>query len=143
MNNPQTTRPDREQRLSEALNNPQATPMKYLSYVLLILFSVMALRAMSPEARRSYEAFERKAESGDPEAMYRLSALLERGFDTIPADTARSVSLLKRSARAGYAPAMNRDRFPREFGALSCRKPRFRAHMDAWRRRSRRCQGRP
>lgn len=82
--------------------------MKHLFHTLFLLFlSVMALRAMTPEARRSYEAFERKAESGDPEAMYRLSALLERGFDTIPADTARSVSLLKRSARAGYAPAMN------------------------------------
>lgn len=81
--------------------------MKYLFHTLLALLSVIAIQAMTPEARRSYEAFERKAESGDPEAMYRLSALLERGFDTIPADTARSVSLLKRSAHAGFAPAMN------------------------------------
>lgn len=81
--------------------------MKYLFHTLLALLSVIAIQAMTPEARRSFEAFESKAENGDPEAQYRLSMLLERGFDTIPADTARSVSLLKRSATAGYAPARN------------------------------------
>lgn len=67
----------------------------------------LAVLAMTPEARRSFEAFEQRAESGDPEAMYRLSAILEKGFDSIPADTARSLSMLRRSAAAGYAPAQN------------------------------------
>lgn len=71
------------------------------------LVAGVALRAMTPEARASFEAFERKAEGGDPEAMYRLSALLERGYDSITPDTLRSLSLLRRSAAAGYAPAQN------------------------------------
>lgn len=71
------------------------------------LFTVGAALAMSPEARQSFEAFERRAEEGDAEAQYRLSALLETGFDSIPADTVRSLSLLRRSADAGYAPALN------------------------------------
>lgn len=66
-----------------------------------------AALAMTPEARKSFEAFERRAENGDAEAQYRLSALLETGFDSIPADTVRSISLLRRSAAAGYAPALN------------------------------------
>lgn len=75
-----------------------------------LIFSLCVLTlcaAMTPEAKRSFEAFTQKAESGDPEAMYRLSAILETGFDTIPADTVRSISLLRRAAAAGYAPAQN------------------------------------
>lgn len=78
--------------------------------ILLLGLSVLAGVvgvAMTPEALRSYRAFEQRAESGDAEAQYRLSALLERGYDTIPADTVRSLSLLRRSAEAGYAPARN------------------------------------
>ena len=84
--------------------------MKSLQLFLLMaaaLLAVVALRAMTPEARASFEAFERKAEGGDPEAMYRLSALLEKGYDSIAPDTLRSLSLLRRSASAGYAPAQN------------------------------------
>lgn len=63
--------------------------------------------AMSPEWRRSFEQFEHRAEQGDAEAQYRLAILLERGWDSIPADTARSLSLLQRAAESQYAPAMN------------------------------------
>ena len=80
--------------------------MKSLLYTLLLLMGLTSA-AMSPEARRSFLAFEQRAENGDPEAQYRLSAILEKGFDTIPADTLRSLSLLRRAANAGYAPAMN------------------------------------
>ena len=80
--------------------------MKSLLYTLLLLMALTSA-AMSPEARRSFLAFEQRAENGDPEAQYRLSAILEKGFDTIPADTLRSLSLLRRAANAGYAPAMN------------------------------------
>lgn len=72
-----------------------------------MLLVTISVAAMTPEARRSFQAFEQRAENGDPEAQYRLSILLEQGFDTIPADTIRSLSMLRRSARAGYAPAMN------------------------------------
>ena len=49
------------------------------------------LHAMTPEMRRSYEAFEQRAESGDAEALYRLALILEKGYDTIPADTLRAI----------------------------------------------------
>lgn len=62
---------------------------------------------MSPEARNSFDAFVKRAEQGDPVAQYRFSALLETGFDSIPADSLRSVELLRSSAKAGYAPAQN------------------------------------
>ena len=74
--------------------------------VAALFVSVMAV-AMTPEARRSFEAFERRAESGDAEAQFRLAAILEKGYDTIPADTARSLRLLRSSATRGYAPAQN------------------------------------
>lgn len=77
-----------------------------LSIVSLLVLVTVGF-GMTPEARKSFEAFEQRAEAGDPEALYRLSAILERGFDTIAPDTVRSLSLLRRSAAAGYAPAMN------------------------------------
>lgn len=80
--------------------------MKSLYALPLLLFSVVAL-AMTPEARQSFLSFERRAEGGDAEAQYRLSGILERGYDSIAPDSARALSLLRRSAGAGYAPAMN------------------------------------
>lgn len=75
--------------------------------LLFLSFVIAGVLAMTPEARKSFESFERKAEAGDPEALYRLSAILEKGYDSIPADTMRAVALLRRSASAGYAPALN------------------------------------
>ena len=94
-------------RFIESLSkfNIQHSTFKILS--LLVLVVVGASSAMTPQARKSFLEFERKAEAGDPEAMFRLSALLEKGFDSIPADTARSVSLLRRAAAADYPPALN------------------------------------
>ena len=80
--------------------------MKLVVATISVMTAFMAL-AMTPEAARSFQAFERRAEAGDPEALYRLSAILEKGYDSIPADTVRSLELLKRSARAGYGPAQN------------------------------------
>ncbi|MGN0237475.1 MAG: tetratricopeptide repeat protein [Lepagella sp.] len=82
--------------------------MKRLLYILILLSVVsIVLHAMTPEMRRSYEAFEQRAESGDAEALYRLALILEKGYDTIPADTLRAISLLRRSASLRYAPACN------------------------------------
>lgn len=81
--------------------------MPRLPLIVILLMLCAAVRSMTPEAKRSFEAFEQRAESGDPEAMYRLSAILEKGFDTIAPDTARSLHLLHRAAEAGYAHAQN------------------------------------
>lgn len=83
--------------------------MKKFTPILSVLIFISALFAVSANKihRPSIREFISRAENGDPEAMYRLSALLETGFDTIPADTTRSLGFLKSSALAGYAPAQN------------------------------------
>lgn len=81
-------------------------PLPLLLFAAILLCAAM-LPAMTPEAKRSFDLFERRVEAGEPEAMFRMSALLERGFDTIPADTLRSISLLRRSAEAGFPAAAN------------------------------------
>lgn len=68
--------------------------MKTLLYIILA--------AVAPLA-----ALQRRAESGDPEALYRLALVYERGFDTIPADSVRSVVLLHAAADRDFAPAQN------------------------------------
>lgn len=75
--------------------------------ILALLVSWISLRGMSPEERKSFEAFEKRVEQGDAAAMYRMSAILENGYDTIAPDSLRALSLLKRSAEAGYADACN------------------------------------
>ena len=69
--------------------------------------AALSVAAMSPEAARSFREFEKRAEGGEPEAVYRLSAILERGYDSIQPDTLRSLALLRRAAAAGYCPAQN------------------------------------
>lgn len=76
-------------------------------WLLAVGMAVLSVSSMTPEARRSFEAFGRRVGAGDPEAMYRMSVLLERGYDSIAPDTVRSLSLLRRAADAGYAPAQN------------------------------------
>lgn len=76
----------------------------------LLVFTILGIvtaAAFTPEARRSYEAFEAKVNNGEPEALYKMSRILESGWDSIMPDTVRSIILLRRSADAGYAPAMN------------------------------------
>lgn len=80
--------------------------MKSLFALPLLLLSFVAL-AMTPEACESFRAFERRAEGGDVEAQYSLSGILERGYDSIAPDSARALSLLRRSAEAGFGPSMN------------------------------------
>lgn len=75
-------------------------------------FLALAVAAINtpdaPEgARMALRELSAKAEAGDPEALYRLSTVYERGFDTIAPDTIRALSLLRRSAEAGWAAAQN------------------------------------
>lgn len=75
----------------------------------LILLGVMVatMFAATPEGRRAFRQFERRAENGDAEAQYRLATVLETGWDSVPADSVRALELMRRSARNGFAPAMN------------------------------------
>lgn len=72
----------------------------------LIMIASLIAAAMTPEARRSFEAFQQRAEAGDPAAQFRLSAILEKGYDSIPTDSARALCLVRRAARAGYPPPL-------------------------------------
>lgn len=75
----------------------------------LILLGVMVatMFAATPEGRRAFRQFERRAENGDAEAQYRLATVLETGWDSVPADSVRALELMRRSAQAGFPPAMN------------------------------------
>lgn len=75
----------------------------------LILLGVMvaSMFAATPEGRRAFRQFERRAENGDAEAQYRLATVLETGWDSVPADSVRALELMRRSAQAGFPPAMN------------------------------------
>jgi TPR repeat protein len=75
----------------------------------LILLAVMVatIFAATPEGRRAFRQFEQRAENGDAEAQYRLATVLETGWDSVPADSVRALSLMQRSAQNGFPPAMN------------------------------------
>lgn len=81
--------------------------MRKVLLILLFACAVMTLAGMSPEARRSLGALQQRADAGDAEARFRLASLYRTGYDSIPADTTRWVSLLRLSAADGYAPAQN------------------------------------
>lgn len=48
-----------------------------------------------------------RADNGEPEALYTLATLYDRGYDSIPIDSARSTELYRKAAEAGFLPAMN------------------------------------
>lgn len=76
--------------------------------LVLIPFISMALApAPESERREALRSLVARADNGSPEAMYHLATLHDTGFDSIPIDSARSTALYLRSARAGFAPAMN------------------------------------
>lgn len=75
---------------------------------LLAMVGAMASPYRSPEEKaEALREVRLRADSGDPEAIYHLSQLYERGYDSIPADSLLADSLLQRSAAAGFLPAQN------------------------------------
>ncbi len=83
--------------------------MRRLPLFFLLLTACVALSAFrTPEERMAgIAALHAQADSGLPEALYHLSMLYERGYDTIPADSLRAMRLLTASADSGYLPALN------------------------------------
>lgn len=75
--------------------------------LMLLAVMVASMFAATPEGRRAFRQFERRAENGDAEAQYRLATVLETGWDSVPADSVRALELMRRSARNGFPPAMN------------------------------------
>lgn len=85
--------------------------MRKLLLILAVLSVFTGLLSQSPaEMQRRHAAVKAVAEraaQGDSEALYQLSTLHERGYDTIPQDTLQAILLLRQSAEGGYAPAQN------------------------------------
>lgn len=84
--------------------------MKFLSVLILLAFLGVnaASRVDSGEARReAVRKLAARAERGDAKALYDLASLHDRGYDSIPVDSARSTALYRLSATAGYPRAQN------------------------------------
>lgn len=83
---------------------------RFLSIISVLAIGFVLLAQSPAEERRRREAVRDvavRAESGDAEALYQLSRLHERGYDSIPRDSVRAITLLRRAAEGGYAPAAN------------------------------------
>ncbi len=78
--------------------------------VFISLLAAIVCVASSPvdeDVRNVIREFARKAEAGDPEALYQMAMLHERGYDSIPRDSVRARNLLERSAELGSLKAGN------------------------------------
>ena len=84
---------------------------KHLLLTLIAALAAVVVTAQSPaELQRRRQALREvsvRADSGDAEAIYQLALLHERGYDSIPRDSATALRLLRQAADAGYAPAEN------------------------------------
>ena len=81
------------------------------AFILLILAGMGLMlygqRDRQHEGRQAFRTFEQRALSGDAEAQYRLATILEKGWDSIAPDSTRALGLMRASANARFAPAMN------------------------------------
>lgn len=57
--------------------------------------------------RRALKELQERADAGDGISLFRLAMLHEEGYDTIAVDSLRAEELYRKSAEAGYVPAMN------------------------------------
>lgn len=87
--------------------------MKYVWFPAVVSLLLPAMSFTDSAATRDerlasrLRLLEEKAGAGDAEAMFRLARLFESGYDSIPADTLRSISLYREAAAKGFSPAEN------------------------------------
>lgn len=80
---------------------------------LLLIFPLLIAAILCSSFRPSQGAadamrlLEERVDSGDPEAFYRMALVYENGFDSIPRDSAKFITLLTESADRGWLPAQN------------------------------------
>ena len=72
-----------------------------------LLAAVICSWSLRADVRDEVKALVDRAEAGDPESLYTLATLHDRGFDSIPVDSLRSTELYRQAAEKGYLPAMN------------------------------------
>lgn len=76
----------------------------------LILFLLAAANAVCGDVsgrRKALRELSQRAASLDPKALYDLASLHDKGYDSIPVDSARSTALYRLSASLGYPRAQN------------------------------------
>lgn len=97
-----------------------------LAFCLLLPVGTISIGAVGRrDVTNTIADLERRAAEGDSSALYHLSTLYERGYDSIAADSAKALRLLKASAKGGFAPAQN------YLGYLYQSDPRFEANRDS------------
>lgn len=92
--------PDQELQLASLVDEGNVRAMIGLGYM-----------SLSPDKSRfkpkkAFELFTRAADNGDPEAMFELGKLYEKGIGT-EQDFARAIELYQKSADLGFADALN------------------------------------
>lgn len=81
--------------------------------IIPILFSlVLAMgyifaQDTAPDIKEGLNQLIKRAEEGDSKAIFELGRMHEKGYETIEKDSVKSITLLKKAASQGYAPAMN------------------------------------
>lgn len=84
-----------------------------LSAILLALTALFAaqtdtaLTSRESRVEKALEELTARAGAGEPQALYDLGTFYERGYGSVPPDTARALSLFARAADAGWAAAQN------------------------------------
>lgn len=76
---------------------------------LLLIIPILLILSQTPDSgiSHSLSSLQNRAETNDPDALFRLSQIYEQGFRHILPDSAKADSLLKASARLNYPPALN------------------------------------
>lgn len=82
--------------------------MKHFLLILLtfVVFSLEGSAVLPPDST-AISRLRSAAMSGDSAAQYRYALALERGLPGLPIDSIAADSLIERSAKAGYNPALN------------------------------------
>ncbi|MDE6010808.1 MAG: sel1 repeat family protein [Muribaculaceae bacterium] len=83
--------------------------MRKLLLILPLLIAGLLMSAYrSPdEAGDTVRDLKARADSGHPEAMYRLALLYENGYDSVPRDSVKFMQLLTGAAEEAWLPAQN------------------------------------
>ena len=78
-----------------------------LIVIFLALSGMVWAQDKNEKTRQALRDLIEKAEGGDAKSMFQLARLYETGYDTLPADSIKSMALYLLSAEKEYAPAMN------------------------------------
>lgn len=85
--------------------------LRHIAFAAAAILMAAGILAQSPselrERREAVEGVVSRAAEGDPEALYQMALIYERGFDSIPQDSVLSLEYLRRSAEAGSPKGAN------------------------------------